>query len=258
MILLLNDDGIHAPGLRSLYHHLRAVCKTPVLAVAPAIQHSGQAHAITLDRGLTVSHHLEEGFFGFSIDGTPVDCLKLALKVLCPQAPRLVISGINDGPNIGRSLFYSGTVAAAMEGAIEGQVAIAVSRDRSDASWEHAAAFAAELAAVCLDRRELRGLVLNCNIPARPRAEWGELRLVRHGRSGFEERYRPSRARSGLLTWRLHGERVELDDEGETDAHALAAGHPTLTVLQPNYNVLSDALPKRLLKRLQGETAHSA
>ncbi|NRA38865.1 MAG: 5'/3'-nucleotidase SurE, partial [Planctomycetes bacterium] len=125
MILLVNDDGINAQGLRILYEALRRKTKQSIIAIAPSTQHSGHSHAITLNRGLSVNAIHEDNFFGFTVDGTPCDCVKLGLKVLCQQAPQLVISGINAGPNVGRSLFYSGTVGAALEAAIEGFPAIA-------------------------------------------------------------------------------------------------------------------------------------
>lgn len=238
MILLVNDDGIHAPGLRSLHRALRAALGMPVLAVAPVTHQSGQSHAITLDRGLSISPHLEDGFFGFAVDGTPTDCVKLGIKVLCPAPPTLVIAGINDGPNVGRSLFYSGTVGVAMEAAVEGCAGLAISRDRAEddlGTLDQAAAWAARLAAGLVKRRDLQRRVLNLNLPAGPVSGWKELRVVPHGLSGFEESYRPLRT-GNRLTWQLAGQRVELAEEGETDAHALKAGHPTLTMLAPDLN----------------------
>jgi len=252
MILLINDDGIHAPGLRALFSQLRERTGEPVIVVAPVAQQSGQAHSITLDRGLTISPHLEEHFFGFAVDGTPTDCLKLGLTVICPTRPKLVVSGINDGPNVGRSLFYSGTVAAAMEAAVEGQAAIAVSRERGATSYTDAARFTADFAGRCLGRRDLRGRVLNINLPASPREQWGPLNLVPHGLSGYEENYRPQRS-GNRLTWRLAGTRIEHAHEAETDAHLLKDGRPTLSVLAPDYNSakgLSKALTERLLAPL--------
>ncbi|MFW5882587.1 MAG: 5'/3'-nucleotidase SurE [Planctomycetota bacterium] len=250
MILLINDDGIKAPGLRLLYQALRQHTRHPVLAVAPAAQHSGQAHAITLERGLNVDPVLESDFFGFSVDGTPVDCLKVALKVLCHTRPRLVVSGINAGPNVGRSLFYSGTVAAALEAAVEGQAALAVSQDVGETDLAAAADYAARFAHRCIGRRELVGSVLNLNLPAVGAETWGELRLVPHGMSGFDETYVPVRV-GQRIALQLHGERVELEHEGETDAHALAAHHPTLSLLEPDFNAADMRLPGRLLDRLR-------
>ncbi len=254
MILLVNDDGIKAPGLRVFAADLRRITGQAVLVVAPHQQCSGQSHAITLDRGLVIEPHLEEDFFGFSVDGTPTDCLKLALKVLCKTPPRLVISGINDGPNVGRSLFYSGTVAVAMEAAIEGQLAIAVSldhgdTDRGDGVMAQASIYAARFVRQCLGVRRLGGMVLNLNLPGMPVRRWQPLAMVRHGLSGFDESYSAVQGGSHI-TWKLSGERVELDSEGDTDAHRLAAGHPTLSVLRPDCNAAEGVLGKRLAQRL--------
>jgi 5'-nucleotidase len=249
MILLINDDGIDAPGMRTLYRELRKHTGQPVLAVAPHQERSGQAHAITLNRGLTVTPRHDGDFFGFCIDGTPADCVKLALTTLCHEEPELVVSGVNDGPNVGRSIFYSGTVGAALEAAVEGCAALAVSRaraGRSDerAAFDDAAAFAAQWAARLTGRPEFRGHVLNINVPAQPAASWQEPRAAAHGHSGFREGYRPVREGKDRVSWRLHGEWVaEAGDE--SDAHLLSAGHPVLTLLKPEMNA-----PDRVLRRL--------
>ena len=249
MILLVNDDGIDAPGLRSLYRSLHLTAKQKILAVAPSKQRSGMAHAITINRGLQVQHIYDshEQFFGFALDGTPTDCLKLALKVLSQEEPQMVISGINDGPNVGRSLFYSGTVGAAMEAAVEGHCAMAVSLDRGpESDWQAAADFACSIAESLRGDTSLRGLVVNLNLPALPSAEWKELKLLPHGLSGFSENYAMRERGDGSFSWHLHGERIELEHEGETDAHALRMGHPTITLLRPSYNTDQHLLEKSL------------
>jgi 5'-nucleotidase len=236
VILLINDDGISAPGMRALYRALRRTCDRPVLAVAPASERSGQGHAITLDRHLSLTPRLEDGFFGFAIDGTPTDCTKLALSVLCHEEPELVVSGINDGPNVGRSLFYSGTVGAAMEAAVMGLPAVAVSRNKGGEGFEDAADFAAAWIKRLLGKRELCGHVLNINLPSGPASTWSEPRLAEHGRSGFKETYQPVRDSKERIAWRLHGEWVA-GASGETcDASLLGAGHPVLTMLAPSFN----------------------
>lgn len=240
VIILVNDDGIEAPGLRALYHALRSACKMPVLAVAPQVERSGVGHAITLQKGLRITPvwDASDDFFGFAVNGTPVDCCKLAIKVIAPERPRLVIAGINDGPNVGRSLFYSGTVGAAMEAAVEGYCAMAVSMDRSDQpAWKAAAELAVRIAKRALRQGKLlQGQVLNLNIPTHGPEHWRPMRLVPHGLSGFEERYAPQAQKDGSVRWVLDGTRIELEHEGETDAHALRAGHSTLSVLCPDYN----------------------
>ena len=251
MILLINDDGIDHPGMRALYAALRAHTGEPVLAVLPSAQRSGMSHAITLDRGLSITPRLEDGFFAFAVDGTPTDCTKVGLTVLAAEPPKLVVSGINDGPNCGRSILYSGTVGAAMEAAVEGHAALAVSRDLGGQQWTDAAEYAARIAAVLLGRDEYRGHVVNLNLPATAAAAWHPPRVCPHGRAGFTERYRPRRDAKDRITWHLHGEWTALAGQGDSDAHLLAAGHPTLSVLAPDLN----ANQRWLEKHLAGATA---
>jgi 5'-nucleotidase len=249
MILLINDDGIEAPGLRRLYTALREITGQAVMAVAPLSQRSGQSHAITLDRGLAVTPHIADNFFGFSVDGTPTDCVKIGITVLCSEPPQLVVSGINDGPNTGRSIFYSGTVAAAVEGAIEGYPALAVSRDRGDTDFADAATFAAEIAKFMLERGEFTGQVVNLNLPATPASTWRAPQIVAHGRAGFSESYRPVRDAHERVTWHLHGVWTADAGAGETDSHLLRAGHPVLTTLAPDFNGDQKSLQKLLGNR---------
>ena len=242
MILLINDDGISAPGLRALYRAIRRQCNRPVLAVAPATERSGLSHAITLDRHLSISSRLDGGFFGFAVDGTPTDCTKIALNVLCHEPPELVVSGINDGPNVGRSLFYSGTVGAAMEAAVMGFPAVAVSRNKGGEGFDDAAEFAAGWIKRLLGKPDLHGHVLNINLPAGPASTWGEPRLAQHGHSGFKETYQPVRDAKERIAWRLHGEWVATTPSDRCDASLLNAGHPVLTMLAPSLNARGEGL----------------
>ncbi len=234
MILLVNDDGIDAPGFRALYRALRAATGEPVLAVAPAEERSGQGHAITINRALHTTLRHESGFMGFAVDGTPADCTKLALDHLCPVPPRLVVSGINRGPNVGRSLFYSGTVAAALEAAILGFPALAVSRQLGQRGDDDGARLAARIARDLLRRDDLAGTVVNLNLPAAAETEWKPLVIAAHGLAGFRETYRPVSA-NGRTGWQLEGH-WQADLDPTTDASRLTAGHPVLSLLRPDFN----------------------
>ena len=249
MILLVNDDGIDAPGLRALYHALRKHTKRAVLAVAPSSERSGQSHAITIDRGLLVTPRTEDNFFGFAIDGTPTDCAKLALEVLCQETPEIVVSGINDGPNVGRSLFYSGTVGAALEAAVLGHPAIAISRSKGGEGFGDAAEFAAKWVAKIIGLDALRGQVVNLNLPATAASTWKAPRLAPHGHSGFRETYQAQRDSKDRTIWRLHGEWIARPDGEMSDATLLSAGHPVFTHLRPNLNGEPGALTTWLSKQ---------
>ena len=246
MILLLNDDGIDAPGLRALYHALRRRLGLPVLVVAPVSERSGQSQAITLDRPIGCSFRQSDGFCGFAIDGTPTDCAKLALDQLCARPPKLVVSGINAGPNVGRSILYSGTLGAALEAAVLGCPALAVSRQHGNTTHEDGADFAAGWAERLLPNLSvLSGRVVNLNLPSAPAAGWRPIVTARHGLAGFQESYRRTKAREGQRAgWKIEG--TWMIPPGDiSDAALLDQGHPVVTLLQPDLNA-----PERFLETL--------
>ena len=128
LILISNDDGIEAPGIRALAARLASLGE--MIVVAPDRERSAQSHALSLDRPLRARER-EPGWW--AVDGTPADCAYLALMHLCPRKPDLLVSGINRGYNLGSDFFYSGTVAAAVEGAIRGVPSFAISMERGPA-----------------------------------------------------------------------------------------------------------------------------
>ena len=138
LVLITNDDGVLAPGIRAVADALREFAE--VIVAAPDRERSAASHSISLDRPLRVDE-IEPSTY--AIDGTPVDCVYLALLHLVPRKPALVVSGINNGFNLGSDVFYSGTVAGAVEGALRGVPALAVSLERRrPQDFSHAAAFA--------------------------------------------------------------------------------------------------------------------
>src|SRR4029078_4218819 len=142
LVLITNDDGVLAPGIRAVADALRAFAE--VIVAARDRERSAASHSISLDRPLRVDE-VEEGTY--AIDGTPVDCVYLALLHLVPRRPSLVVSGINNGFHLGSDVFYSGTVAGAVEGALRGVPALAVSLERKrPQDFSHAADFARALA----------------------------------------------------------------------------------------------------------------
>lgn len=200
-ILLTNDDGVRAPGLRAIHDALLDLADVTV--VAPVEQRSGASHHITLEVPLR-AHKLQE-FPGWMVDFTPVDCVKLALKRLLEEPPDLVVSGINRGSNAGYLVHYSGTVNAATEAAMQGIPAVAFSL----CSWDHpdfgpAARVARQLVARVLAHPLPPRVVLNVNVPG---CRWEELKGVRLTRQSlrpfdddYEERRDPRRAPYYWLT----------------------------------------------------------
>jgi 5'-nucleotidase len=163
-VLLSNDDGVHAPGLAAL---AAAFPRDEVWVVAPDREQSAASHAISLHRPLRI---VQVGERRFAVDGTPTDAVYLALNhVLRGRPPDVVVSGVNHGPNLGNDVLYSGTVAAAMEGALLGVTAIAVSlAARPPHDFGPAAAFAAGLARSLAAHPRARPVLLNVNVPAGP------------------------------------------------------------------------------------------
>lgn len=161
-ILLTNDDGIHSDGLRALETALAAT-SAEVWVVAPATEMSASSHSLSLQRPV---RYEQLGERRFAVEGTPGDSVVMALSLLLPVEPDLVIAGINKGGNMGENVFYSGTVAAAFEAALNQLPAFAISvASRKEFRFEVAAAFAVKLAEKMLREPLPTGLVLNVNVP---------------------------------------------------------------------------------------------
>jgi 5'-nucleotidase len=164
-ILVCNDDGIDAPGLFTLVQELKRMGNVTV--VAPDKQQSAVGHAITMQYPLRVKEFKKNGkFFGYAVQGTPADCVKLAVKALLPKAPDLVVSGVNHGANTAISIIYSGTVSAATEGTILGIPSIAVSLTTyAPADFRYAAKVARMVAEKVIAKGLPSGTLLNINVP---------------------------------------------------------------------------------------------
>lgn len=180
-ILLSNDDGVSAPGLRALFEAVRPLGEITV--VAPDREQSAAGHSLSLHRPLRIDR-MGEGWY--AVDGTPTDCVNLALNgLLKDRRPDIVLSGINQGANLGDDITYSGTVAAAMEATLLGLPAAAVSlayEPDQPLRFELAAAFARTLTEEILRRGLKPGVLLNVNVPNVPEAECTGVRVTRQGK----------------------------------------------------------------------------
>lgn len=164
-ILLVNDDGIHAPGLRAMHEVLKTWGDVEV--VAPQAEQSGMSHRITYLHPIMVKEIQYDGeHFGWAVDGSPADCTKMGVLEFCQREPDLIVSGINSGLNVGINVLYSGTVAAAIEGAFFGITSIAVSLAQgTPPDYETAAQSAGKLIRQILDRFPDRGRLWSINFP---------------------------------------------------------------------------------------------
>ena len=189
MIVLCNDDGFRAIGIRTIYKELSKHFK--VVIVAPETEQSAMGHAITLTQPLKVRKIEEDNkFIGYAVNGTPADCIKLATTVLFDQPPEMVVSGVNQGGNLGTCAIYSGTVSAATEATIEGIPAIAVSLNSfENSNFGFAAEFGTKMAKIVLKNGLPDGVSLNINIPAVPYSEIKGVSITRQGKSRVIETF---------------------------------------------------------------------
>ncbi len=231
LILLTNDDGIHAEGIRYLTIAMENIGEYWV--VAPEAEQSAVGHSITLYDPIKAHEISKNGcFYGYGISGTPADSVKLAIHALLPRVPDLVISGINNGANVGINVLYSGTVSAATEAAILGVPAMAVSlAQKKNPPFQWAVPHIARLALWLLEFGLPPGVALNVNIPAIPPEAVKGYKLTRQRlakmREFFEEREDP---RGNRYYW-LSGEIPIEESEDSLDAAALNDGFVSITPL---------------------------
>ncbi len=224
-ILVCNDDGITAPGIKALAKVAREF--GDVTVVAPDSAQSGMGHAITIGEPLRmVEEEIEPGFKGWACSGTPADCVKLATGVLLDEKPDLLISGINHGANYSISVVYSGTMSAAMEGAIEGIPSIGFSL----CDFSHEADFSASIEvaraviAKALHAEMPQGTLLNVNIPKMPIEEIKGIRITRQAVGRWVEEFDKRKDPHGRDYYWLTGKFKQEDDGEDTDTWALDNG----------------------------------
>jgi 5'-nucleotidase len=227
-ILLSNDDGYLAPGLSALHEALAALGE--VVVVAPEQNCSAASNSLTLARPLSVLG-APNGFR--YVNGTPTDCVHIALTGMLDYKPDLVVSGINNGQNMGEDTLYSGTVAAATEGFLFGVPSFAFSL--VDKGWAHldaAARVAAEIVAHYLDQPLPGPLLLNVNLPNLPYAELREWRVTRLGKRHPSQPVVCQTDPRGEPIYWVGASGHALDATEGTDFHAVAHGHVSITPLQ--------------------------
>ena len=227
-ILLSNDDGYYAPPIALLAELLAALGEVTV--VAPERDRSGSSNSLTLDRPLTV-RRAKNGFY--YVNGTPTDCVHVAVTGLLPQPPDLVVSGINDGANMGDDTLYSGTVAAATEGFLLGIPAIAVSLVlEGRENYATAGRVTAELVARVKDRPLSQPFLFNVNVPDVPYDSLRGLQVTRLGRRHKAEPVVKSASPRGETVYWVGPAGSAQDAGAGTDFHAVANRHVSVTPLQ--------------------------
>lgn len=236
LILVTNDDGITAPGLRTLVKFMKEI--GDVIVVAPDSPQSGMGHAITIDSTLyskKMNVDPEDGAMAeYSCSGTPADCVKLALQELLDRKPDICVSGINHGSNSSINVIYSGTMSAAIEAGIEGVPAIGFSL--CDYSWnadfEQAGNAIKKIVSEALTQGIPEGVVLNVNIPKLEKSDIKGVKICRQARANWKEKFDKRTSPMGKDYYWLTGE-FELLDKGEdTDEWALANNYISIVPTQ--------------------------
>jgi 5'-nucleotidase len=231
-ILVTNDDGIMAPGLLALRRALSELGEVTV--VAPMTPQSAVGHSITLTDPLRVHRiNLGDGFLGYGIDGHPADCVKLAVLELMPQRPDLVASGVNLGANVGINVLYSGTVAAAVEGAYYGIPSVAVSLlDAETVDFDGAARIGRRLIEQMLAAAPAAPALLNINVPDLSKGPPLGVRIVPQSMKGWREAWEKRSDPRGRSYYWLIGEEQREDAGRQSDEASLADRYVTVTPLR--------------------------
>ena len=233
-ILVTNDDGIFAGGLRVLVEEMKVFGN--VLVVAPDKPQSAMGHAITVHHYLRLEKvAYADGVEAWKCSGTPVDCVKLAIyKLLQGKKPDLLVSGINHGSNISINVLYSGTMSAAVEGALEGIPSIGFSlMDHSiEASFEHARPVVRSVMANATEHGLPDGTCLNVNIPTEERGPLKGIRVCRQARAFWEDDFETRLDPTGREYYWLRGEFRNHDQGEDTDVWATQHGYVSVVPVQ--------------------------
>ncbi len=244
LILITNDDGIEAPGIHRL---AEAVCAMgDVYVVAPSHPHSGQSAAITISSPLRINEHPSaiENIRLFSVNGTPVDCVKLALSDILPRRPDVVFAGTNHGSNAGVNVTYSGTMGAVLEGCLEGipSVGFSLLDHAMNAEFSLSEVYVKQIAAKTIAEGLPEGICLNVNIPARVVPEG--IKVCRAARGHWSDYYQRYLDPMGVPFYILAGRFInEEPDADDTDEYWLKREYVTIVPVASDQSVLSAIAP---------------
>ena len=230
-ILVTNDDGVHSPGLLALQKALHDVGEVTVFA--PDHNWSAAGHTKTMHKPLRVNQTtLSDGTPAYTTTGAPSDCVALVTLGILDHRPDLVVSGINQGANVGHDITYSGTVAAAMEAVISGLPALAISLDSYQSqAFDYAARFAARLVQTVLERGLIFNTLLNVNVPAVPQGEIEGVRITRLGQRIYRDTLVERQDPRGRNYYWIGGKPPSGLPEDGTDLWALANNYVSITPL---------------------------
>ena len=234
LILVTNDDGITAPGIRTLIKVMNSIGE--VVVVAPDSPQSGMGHAITIDATLHCrKEHIDDGpQVEYSTSGTPADCIKLARHEILDRVPDLCVSGINHGSNSSINVIYSGTMSAAIEAGIEGIPSIGFSLldYNYDANFQPSESFIKKITLNVLNNGLPKGVILNVNIPNLSEKDIKGIKVCRQARANWVEKFDKRQSPQGKDYYWLTGKFVNLDKGEDTDEWALKQGYISMVPVQ--------------------------
>ncbi|MCG6913293.1 5'/3'-nucleotidase SurE [bacterium BMS3Abin03] len=228
-ILITNDDGIDAAGIAALKKSLSEIGEVTV--IAPRYEQSAVGHGITMQIPLRVREYYKNGtFFGYAVDGTPADCIKIGIRNILKETPDLVVSGINHGSNTAINIIYSGTVSGAREASIMDIPSIAISVTSHTArDFEYAGKIAKLLAAKIEKHGLPLGTLLNVNVPDLPEAEISGILVTKQGKSKWDDIYEKRTDPYGHDYYWLTGDLTDADKDLEFDQAAIKKNYVAVT-----------------------------
>jgi len=242
-ILVTNDDGIGATGIGALWHELSKIAD--VIVVAPDVERSATSQAITVHSPIRVDTYCFDNpcICGWRVGGTPADCVKIALETLLTEPPDIVVAGINHGPNLGTDVLYSGTVSAAIEGALHGIPAIAVSLDGGDNyDFQPAAEFTSKLVQNMFNRSLPPNTLLNVNVPALPAAKIQGVAITKLGVRQYENIFEGRRDPRGRMYYWMGGNVMDTENDIDSDIVAIKMSKISVTPIHfdlTNYSIMN-------------------
>ncbi len=243
-ILLTNDDGIHAPGIKALWQELSQIARITV--VAPDSEKSASSQAITVHHPIWVDEHLldNQDICAWRVVGTPTDCVKVALEsLLKDDLPDIIVSGINQGSNLGTDVLYSGTVSAAIEGALHGLPAIAMSLDSwQQFDFEPAAKTAKKVIETMVNKSLPPNTLLNINVPALPQCQLKGIAITKLGVRNYENTFERRQDPRGRTYYWMSGHISDTENAPDSDIVAVQNGKISITPIHfdlTNYGIMN-------------------
>lgn len=242
-ILVTNDDGIYASGIKALWNAMSEIGNVTV--IAPNREQSAVGHAITVSDPLRVKEvKRSDGFSGFAVDGTPSDCIKIGIQALLIEKPDVVVSGINHGSNTGNNIIYSGTISAATEGTMMDIPSVAISLNSfEDRNFQGAQTVAKTVVLKVLEKGLSKKTLLNVNVPAIPENEIKGYIITQQGNAAFKDSFEKREDPRGNTYYWMTGKMINPDIELDNDQKAISEGYVSITPIHyrlTNHNFLDE------------------